>query len=79
MSNKVLIPRLRFPQFKDTWQPKQLGEVFTYTPRAIQKPAIKYTAIGIRSHFKGTFQKPNSEPEKTIWIFYMRLKKTTLL
>ena len=58
------IPELRFPEFSGEWEEKKLGDFLVPTLREIDKPETNYLAIGIRSHCKGTFQKPNSEPEK---------------
>lgn len=49
-----------FPQ----WQDFKLGKFLVPTLREILKPQYKYLAIGIKSHCKGTFQKPNSDPDK---------------
>jgi type I restriction enzyme S subunit len=46
------------------WEEKELGEVLDMQVREIPKPKENYLAIGIRSHVKGTFQKPNSDPKK---------------
>lgn len=46
------------------WGKLELGSFLIPTLREVNKPNEKYLAIGIRSHCKGTFQKPNSEPEK---------------
>jgi len=57
-------PKLRFKDFTDEWQEKKLGDLLTLNLREIDKPINPYLAIGIRSHFKGTFQKPYSDPSK---------------
>jgi type I restriction enzyme S subunit len=46
------------------WEEKKLGDVLDQQIREINKPLEKYLAIGIRSHVKGTFQKPDSDPSK---------------
>ncbi len=46
------------------WEEKKLEDFLNLTLREIPKPNENYLAIGIRSHCKGTFQKPDSEPEK---------------
>lgn len=46
------------------WEEKTFSEFLALTLREIPKPSSNYLAIGIRSHFKGTFQKAESEPEK---------------
>lgn len=44
------------------WEEKKLGEFLLLKSREILKPITNYLAIGVRSHAKGTFQKPNSDP-----------------
>ncbi|OQY18791.1 MAG: hypothetical protein B6I36_06055 [Desulfobacteraceae bacterium 4572_35.1] len=44
------------------WQVKPLSELLTLTLREVKKPKEKYLAIGIRSHMKGTFHKPDFDP-----------------
>jgi len=63
-SNTQKIPKLRFPGFSGKWEEKKLGETLKQEIREIPKPDKSYMAIGIRSHFKGTFQKPDSDPRK---------------
>ncbi|MDE3743459.1 restriction endonuclease subunit S [Maribacter polysaccharolyticus] len=46
------------------WEEKRLGEVLDQQVREVKKPSSNYLAIGIRSHVKGTFQKPDSDPKK---------------
>jgi type I restriction enzyme, S subunit len=64
MSEAILAPKLRFPEFSGDWEEKKLGEFLISTLREIDKPQTNYLAIGLRSHFKGTFQKPDSNPFK---------------
>lgn len=58
------VPALRFPEFGDQWNETSLNKFLIPTLREIDKPTEPYLAIGVRSHCKGTFQKPDSEPEK---------------
>jgi type I restriction enzyme, S subunit len=58
------IPKLRFAGFLGEWEQKKLGDFLIYEAREVNKPLSSYKAIGIRSHFKGTFQKSNSDPNK---------------
>lgn len=46
------------------WEDRNFGDVLDLQIREILKPQVNYLAIGIRSHVKGTFQKPNSDPSK---------------
>lgn len=40
-----------------------LAKFLTFTPREIEKPITTYLALGIRSHGKGLFHKPESDPK----------------
>jgi type I restriction enzyme S subunit len=44
------------------WEEKQLSEFLIPTFREIPTPSKLYLAIGVRSHCRGTFQKPDSDP-----------------
>jgi len=44
------------------WEERQLSEFLIPTFREVPKPPEAYLAIGIRSHCRGTFQKPDSDP-----------------
>ncbi|MBU3011143.1 restriction endonuclease subunit S [Polaribacter vadi] len=46
------------------WVKLKLSDFLITTLREVDKPNNNYLAIGIRSHCKGTFQKPNSDPSK---------------
>jgi type I restriction enzyme S subunit len=46
------------------WKDRKFGDVLNLQLREILKPHDNYLAIGIRSHVKGTFQKPDSDPSK---------------
>lgn len=65
---KIFSQEIRFKddngQTYPDWEEKRLEEFLIPTLREIPKPHTPYLAIGIRSHCKGTFQKPNSEPKK---------------
>jgi len=57
-------PRLRFPEFSGEWAEKDFHSFLAPDFRAVPKPTQNYLALGVRSHGKGTFHKPNSDPEK---------------
>jgi type I restriction enzyme S subunit len=44
------------------WEEKRLGKFLIPTFREVPTPPEPYLAIGIRSHCRGTFQKPDSDP-----------------
>ena len=65
-NTKKTTPSLRFPGFENEWQETKLGDFLIPELREVDKPSDQYKAIGIRSHFKGTFQKLNSDPKKNV-------------
>ena len=46
------------------WEEYTLNDFLIPALREVEKPKENYLAIGVRSHCKGTFQKPDSEPDK---------------
>ncbi len=46
------------------WEEKQFGNFLTLNLRKVSKPNKKFLALGVRSHVKGVFHKPNFDPEK---------------
>ena len=62
----ALVPKLRFPEFRGTgaWKMSCFDEVLSPVVRERPKPAEAYLGLGLRSHGKGTFLKPLSDPAK---------------
>ncbi len=52
----MLIPKYRFPEFKEDWLQTSLGEVVEENLEPIPIPQNGYTRVGIYCHAKGTFQ-----------------------
>jgi len=61
------------------WEEKSLAEVLTPKIREVNKPSEKYLAIGIRSHMKGTFQKPGFDPDDIAMEKLFVLKENDLV
>lgn len=63
---KGMVPKLRFPEFRDagTWVPTPFDKVLLPVSREVEKPDSSYTGLGLRSHGRGTFRKPEQNPEK---------------
>ena len=57
-------PKLRFPEFSGDWLERDFHSFLKPDFRAVPKPSDVYLALGVRSHGKGTFHKPDSDPEK---------------
>lgn len=67
---KLFSQEIRFTQddgrpFPD-WQRKPLSRGLIPDIREIEKPSTNYLALGVRSHMKGTFQKPDSDPNTNV-------------
>lgn len=60
--NKALA-LLRGKMFSKNSKEIALSKFLTFTPREIDKPTENYLALGIRSHGKGLFHKPDSDPK----------------
>lgn len=57
-------PTLRFPEFHKIWSDRKFDSFLDLDLRAVPKPDKTYLALGIRSHGRGIFQKPESDPSK---------------
>ncbi len=58
---------------------KELSECLAYTPREIDKPKESFLALGIRSHGKGVFHKPNFEPSAIAMEKLYEVKENDLI
>ena len=58
---------------------KAIGDVFELNTRPIPKPLGNYKSIGIRSHFKGTFQRLESDPSKNVMDTLFEVKENDLI
>ena len=63
----------------DEWEEKRLEEFLILTLREVPKPKENYLAIGVKSHCKGTFQRPNSEPHKIAMDKLYKVKENDLI
>ena len=79
MSEAAHIPQLRFPEYSANWSQRLLSDFLIPTLRETEKPKVNYLAIGLRSHCKGTFQKPDSDPSKIAMEKLFRVKENDLI
>ncbi|WP_044415165.1 restriction endonuclease subunit S [Halarcobacter anaerophilus] len=83
MMQKIFSQKLRFKKEDGSdypkWEEKKLEKFLILTLREVSKPKNNYLAIGVRSHCKGTFQKPNSEPEKIALDRLYQVKENDLI
>ena len=61
------------------WEEYTLNDFLIPALREVEKPKENYLAIGVRSHCKGTFQKPDSEPDKIAMDRLYVLKENDLI
>ncbi len=64
LMQSLLTGKKRLKGFSGEWEVLHLKEVLIPISRPIDKPNESYLALGIRSHGKGTFLKPDFEPDK---------------
>ncbi len=65
LMQNLLTGKKRLKGFEnEKWKVKLLEEVLIPVSRPVDKPSSSFLALGIRSHGKGTFLKPDFEPSK---------------
>src|SRR6185503_18477042 len=65
LMQNLLTGKKRLKGFEDTkWKIQSLDKCIESIVREVDKPHKPYLGLGIRSHGKGTFLKPNEQPEK---------------
>jgi type I restriction enzyme S subunit len=64
LAQSLLGGKRRLKGFSRRWKTLQLAEHIHFSPRQVQKPSKPFKSLGIRSHGKGTFIKPDFEPSK---------------
>jgi len=80
LMQQLLTGNNRFAGFKEKkWKTILLSDFLIPTFREENKPIENYLAIGVRSHCKGTFQKPDSEPDKIEMDKLYKVKKDDLI
>ena len=61
------------------WQEKAMFDVLDQVTREVPKPDEKYLSLGIRSHMKGTFQKPDFDPSSNVMDKLYVVKENDLI
>lgn len=62
LMQQLLTGKKRFAGFEGEWSDTDLGTILEPTSYPVSKPSEAYTAAGIRSHGKGTFQRQVEDP-----------------
>ncbi|CAM4034686.1 restriction endonuclease subunit S [Gillisia hiemivivida] len=79
LMQQLLSGKKRLNRFDDEWKTKPLDYYIKYTPRPVDKPSENYLALGLRSHGKGVFHKPDIDPETVAMTTLYEVKKDDLL
>ncbi|WP_417368664.1 restriction endonuclease subunit S [Gelidibacter japonicus] len=66
---------IEFPK----WEKRKISDFVRLTLRKVPKPQGHYLSIGIRSHCKGTFQKPDTDPSKNSMTELFVVRKNDLI
>lgn len=64
LMQNLLTGKKRLKGFRGEWKTLPLKEILILASRPVDKPNGKFLALGIRSHGKGTFLKPDFDPDK---------------
>ena len=80
---QLLSQKIRFKDDNDKdfpdWQEKTMANVLDHVVREVPKPGEKYLSLGIRSHMKGTFQKPDFDPDSNVMVKLYVVKENDLI
>lgn len=79
LAQQLLTGKKRLSGFSDKWELKPLGDLLIYTPREVDKPNETFLALGLRSHGKGVFHKPNFEPSAIAMTKLYEVKENDLV
>jgi type I restriction enzyme S subunit len=79
LMQQLLTGKTRLAGFNEEWKEKDLGSYLNYTPRPKDKPEKPFLALGLRSHGKGVFHKPNFDPKSIAMTTLYEVKKDDLV
>lgn len=79
LAQQLLSGKNRLSGFNDKWELKPLGGLLIYTPREVDKPNETFLALGLRSHGKGVFHKPDFEPSAIAMTKLFEVKENDLV
>lgn len=79
LAQHLLSGKKRLSGFSDKWIVKTLSDLLIYTPREVDKPNEPFLALGLRSHGKGVFHKPNFDPNAIAMTKLFEVKENDLV
>src|SRR5690606_25457130 len=63
LAQQLLTGKKRLKGFERKWKKNPLSNFLDYTPRPVDKPSDSFLSLGVRSHGKGIFHKPDFDPD----------------
>jgi len=79
LMQNLLTGKKRLKGFSGEWKKQPLSSFIELVVREVDKPSIPYLGIGLRSHGKGTFLKPDEQPEKNSMTKFYVVRPDDLL
>ncbi len=79
LMHNLLNGRKRLKGFAKEWEIKPLKDILIPISRPVKKPLSNFLALGIRSHCKGTFLKPDFDPNKIMMETLYEVKENDLI
>jgi type I restriction enzyme S subunit len=79
LAQQLLSGKKRLIGFSEKWELKSLYDLLIYTPREVDKPNKPFLALGLRSHGKGVFHKPDFDPNAIAMTKLFEVKENDLV
>lgn len=79
LMQQLLTGKTRLAGFGEEWQERELGYYIKSTPRPKDKPSEPFLALGLRSHGKGIFHKPDFDPSSIAMDTLYEIKENDLV
>jgi type I restriction enzyme S subunit len=79
LAQQLLSGKKRLSGFSEKWDMKPLSSLLIYIPREVDKPNGLFLALGLRSHGKGVFHKPDFDPNAIAMTKLFEVKENDLV
>src|SRR5690606_39045470 len=79
LAQQLLTGKKRLKGFEKKWKKNPLSDFMDYTPRPIDKPSNSFLSLGVRSHGKGIFHKPDFDPDAIAMETLYEVKENDLV
>jgi type I restriction enzyme S subunit len=79
LMQQLLSGKKRLPGFSGEWEEQELQNYIKQKLRPVDKPSQPYLALGLRSHGKGIFHKPNFDPNSNVMTTLYEVKENDLV